>query len=51
MTHDKRFENQDIHDLIALIKGLEERILELELQVTKAYIAHHTDDRWYWEHG
>lgn len=43
MTH-------DIDELLELIKKLEERIIQLELQVTKAYIAHHTDDGWYWEH-
>ncbi len=50
MTHDKRFENQDIHDLIALIKGLEERIIELEKNLGNTLVIQPSDS-YYWEHG
>ncbi len=52
MTYDKRFENQDIHDLIALIIGLEERIIALEKsrEPSREYVTH-PHDAYYWEHG
>lgn len=42
MTH-------DIEDLLALIKMLEERIIELEKVGSVVHIL--PSDNWYWEHG
>lgn len=43
MTH-------DIEDLLAMIKTLEERIIQLERELGSTVIIN-PPDTWYWEHG
>ncbi len=42
MTH-------DIEDLLELIKQLENRIIQLEVQLSKKRLVM-DDDSWYWDH-
>ncbi len=43
MTH-------DIEDLLELIKQLENRIIQLEVQLSKKRLVM-DDDSWYWDHS
>ncbi len=42
MTH-------DLEDLLELIKQLEKRIIQLEVEYSKKRLVM-TDDSWYWDH-
>lgn len=44
MTH-------DIDDLLEIIKELEERIINLEKEISNKVMPMNPDDSYYWEHG
>ena len=44
MTH-------DIDDLLELIRMLEERIINLEKEISNKVMPMNPDDSYYWEHG
>ena len=43
--------NHDIDDLLAIIKELERRVIELELREIRRMNSAPVEDAWYWEHG
>lgn len=43
MTH-------DLEDMLELIKQLENRIIQLEVELSKRRLVMNNDDSWYWDH-
>lgn len=56
MTHCPHYrliaqQSRDIEDLLNLIKELEERVINLEKEISNKVMPIVQDDSYYWEHG
>jgi len=43
--------SHDLEDLLEIIKALEERIINLEKEISNKVMPIVSDDSYYWEHG